>query len=127
MEHYESVDDYFSRLNPTQKQALEALRILILTTVENVEETISYGMPAYRYKGQLVYYGAFKKHYSFFLGGVVERYANQLKDYKVSKGTLQIKYSQEPPIAVIEEILKVRIKENESKALAKSNYSKKRL
>jgi uncharacterized protein YdhG (YjbR/CyaY superfamily) len=119
MVHFESVDDYFLRLNPQQMEALEALRILVLSTVEGVEETISYGMPAYKYKGVLVYYGAFKKHYSLFPGGVVERYAEQLKDYKISKGTLQIAYKQEAPLEIISQIIKDRVKENEEKALAK--------
>lgn len=120
MEHYESVDHYFSKLNPQQREALEALRELVLSSVEGVEETISYGMPAYKFKGVLVYYGAFKKHYSFFPGGVVERYAEQLKDYKISKGTLQIAYKQKAPLKVITQIIKDRIKENEEKALRQS-------
>lgn len=119
MEHFESVDDYFARLNPQQRDALEALRILVLTTVGGVEETISYGMPAYKYKGALVYYGAFKKHYSFFPGGVVEQYQEQLKDFKISKGTLQISYKQAPPLDIIEKIIIDRVKQNEEKALAK--------
>ncbi|SOE21551.1 Uncharacterized conserved protein YdhG, YjbR/CyaY-like superfamily, DUF1801 family [Spirosomataceae bacterium TFI 002] len=119
MEHFENVDDYFSLLNPEQREALEALRILVLTTVKGVEETISYGMPAYKYKGALVYYGAFKKHYSFFPGGIVEQYQVQLKDYKISKGTLQISYKQEAPLDIIKKIILDRVKQNEEKALAK--------
>lgn len=121
MEHCESVDDYFSKLNPHQREALEALRSLILTTVKDVEETISYGMPAYKYKGQLVYFGAFKNHYSFFPGGVVEQYKDQLADYKISKGTLQIGYNQDAPLEVIEKIIIDKMRENEAKTLIKKS------
>jgi uncharacterized protein YdhG (YjbR/CyaY superfamily) len=119
MKKYVSVADYFDDLNETQKKALIKLRELIISVAKDAEETISYGMPAYFYHGQLVFYGAFKNHYSFFPGGIVEQYKEQLKDFKISKGTLQIGYKQEAPLGIIEQIIRDRIRQNEEKALAK--------
>ncbi len=62
-----TVNGYIEQLPPTQREALQKLRELIQSQVPKAEETISYGMPAFKQNGILVYYAAFTNHMSLFV------------------------------------------------------------
>ncbi|UBM57430.1 DUF1801 domain-containing protein [Marinilongibacter aquaticus] len=111
------VDEYIGWFEEKQQERLQEIRELIRETVPEAEECISYRMPAYRYKGILVYFGAFQKHFSFFPGGILNNptWASLLEGYKLSKGTLQIPYEKALPKQVIVEILLERKLQNEMK------------
>lgn len=76
-----------------QQAVLQKLRQQIIAAAPAAEETISYGMPAYKYHGQLVYFAAFKEHCSFFPGSkkVITDFAEELSPFKTSAGTIQFK------------------------------------
>jgi len=80
-------------------------------------EGISYGMPAFRYKGALVGYAAFKQHCSFFpmSGAILDTMPDELKNYQTSKGTIQFPMDKPLPAALVKKIVKARIAENEAK------------
>ena len=80
-------------------------------------EAISYGMPAFKYKGSLVGYAAFKEHCSFFpmSGTLIEEMQDDLKKYKTSKGTIQFPLDKPLPAALVKKLVKARILENDSK------------
>lgn len=105
------VDTYLSNVEPKQKAELERIRRIVRQTVPDAIESIGYGMPAFKYKGQpLVYYAAFKDHMSLFpTSGPTEVLKAQLKDFKVSKGTIQ--FTLEKPLSekLIKEILAARL------------------
>ena len=85
-------------------------------------EGISYGMPAFRYKGALVGYAAFKKHCSFFpmSPAVIEAFAEELKAYRTSKGTIQFAMDKPLPAGLVKKLVKARIAENERKGANRS-------
>lgn len=125
MQQFESVDAYLEAQSPEFREALETLRAQIKAAAPKAEETISYGMPAYKYKGPLVYFGAFKKHCSFFPGSATIL-ANQkdLKGFTVAKGTIQFTPEKPLPAALVKRIVKERIRENEARDIVRQ--SKKR-
>ncbi len=45
------IDDYLQQLGARQKDALERIRRIARQTVPEAEEATSYGMPAFKYKG----------------------------------------------------------------------------
>lgn len=96
---------------------LEKLRQIIKTAAPGAEEVISYGMPAFRLNGMLVYFAGFKNHYSFFPGNssLIATMAEELKDYKTSKGTIQFELDKPVPVALIKKIVKARVMENLSR------------
>ncbi len=69
---------------------LEKLRAAIRSAAPaEAVETISYGMPAFKYKGILVWFAAFSKHCSLFpKASVIEQFKDELKGYVTSKGTI---------------------------------------
>jgi uncharacterized protein YdhG (YjbR/CyaY superfamily) len=110
--------DAYLALQPENVQiALEKMRTIIRATAPAAEEVISYGMPAYKYHGMLVYFAGFKNHYSLFPGNasLIATMAEELKGYKTSKGTIQFTLDKPVPVALIKKIVKARMLENLSK------------
>lgn len=108
-------DSYLALQPEKVRDVLEKLRQTIKSSAPEAEEVISYGMPAFRYHGMLVYFAAFKNHCSFFPGSIVEKMKNELKNYKTSKGTIQFTAEKPLPAALVKKIIKARVKENLNK------------
>jgi uncharacterized protein YdhG (YjbR/CyaY superfamily) len=111
------VDTYLAVQPENIRLALEKMRGIIKTAAPDAEEVISYGMPAYKYHGMLVYFAGFKNHYSLFPGNasMIAEMADELKGYKTSKGTIQFALDKPMPVSLIKKIVKARMKENISK------------
>jgi uncharacterized protein YdhG (YjbR/CyaY superfamily) len=73
-------------------------------------EVISYGIPAFRTKKVLVWYAAFKDHCSLFpTSAVIAQFKAELKDFSVSKGTIQFSNQKPLPVQLIKRIVKARV------------------
>jgi uncharacterized protein YdhG (YjbR/CyaY superfamily) len=97
---------------------LEKVRATIRSVVPaEATEALSYGMPAFRYKGALVGYAAFKNHCSFFPmnASLLDALADDLKGYRTSKGTLQFPLDKPLPVTLVKKMVKARVAENERK------------
>jgi uncharacterized protein YdhG (YjbR/CyaY superfamily) len=105
------IDDFLQDIPSPERAELERIRRIVKTTVPDAEETISYAMPAFKYKDKpLVYFNAFKDHMSLFpTSEPTEVLHDKLKDYKVSKGTIQFTLDNPLPEPLIKEILEVRL------------------
>jgi uncharacterized protein YdhG (YjbR/CyaY superfamily) len=112
-----TIDEYLAFQPEKVMGALENLRQIIRETAPEAEEVISYGIPAYKYHGMLVYFAAYKKHCSLFAGNgaLTEQMQEQLKAYKTSKGTIQFTVEKPLPDDLVREIVKIRMKQNEEK------------
>jgi uncharacterized protein YdhG (YjbR/CyaY superfamily) len=116
-----AVEAYMARVPEPARATLKQLRAIIgAAAPKEATEAISYGIPAFRYKGSLVAYAAFKRHCSFFpMGfGAVERFAPELEGYKVSKGTIQFQLDRPLPAALIQKLVRACVERNDRKALA---------
>ena len=106
------VDDYLKNVSEPQKSVLEHVRQVIKQAIPDAEDVITYAMPGFKYKKRyLVAFNAFKDHMSIFPGAkAAEKMAAQLKDYKVSKGTIQ--FTTEHPLSdsLIQELIRIRAK-----------------
>ena len=73
------------------RSILNKVRAAIRTAVPpGTTETISYGIPAFKPNGVLMWYAAFANHCSLFpTGAVIEAFKNELKGFSTSKGTIQ--------------------------------------
>lgn len=83
-------------------------------------EGLSYGMPAFRYKGVLVGYAAFKKHCSFFpmSARLLDEFAEDVEKYRTSKGTLQFDLDKPLPAGLVKKLVRARRSENAGKKKA---------
>jgi len=57
----------------------------------------------------LVWFGATANHCAFYPGGVVEAYADELRDYRISRGTVRFQPDSPLPAALVKKLVKARI------------------
>ncbi len=115
-----NIDEYIARY-PTEVQVvLEKIRVTIKKAAPAAEETISYQIPAFTLKGNLIYFAAFKKHIGLFPPTTGdEKFNKAIAIYQGPKGNLRFPLDQRIPYAIISKIIKIRVKENLARAKAK--------
>lgn len=112
-----NVNEYLARVPEPARSTLKKIRATIRSTVPpEATETISYGIPAFRHKGVLVWYAGFSNHCSLFpTAAVIEEFKNELKNFPTSKGTIKFPLDKSLPIALIKKIVKARVAQIERK------------
>ncbi len=117
-----SIDQYISEADEKAKEILRSLRQIISETAPGTTECISYGMPAFRLRRVVVYFAAFKNHVSLFPGASgVATFAEELKQWKWSKGTIQFPFDQPLPVELIKRIVAFRLKEETERDRLRKN------
>ncbi len=111
------MDEYLARLPEPARSTLNKMRALIRSVAPSeATETISYGIPAFKYKGMLVWFAAFSNHCSLFPGSsVIEAFKNELKGFSTSKGTIHFPVDKPLPAALVKKLVKARVAQNEQK------------
>jgi len=121
MKKYASVEAYLADVPPKERAALKKIRAAVLSVLPDAGERISYGMPAFTYHGNLLYYAAMKNHLSLFPGSksVVRKFAAELKPFDAKEGTIRFTVEKPLPLTLIKKIAKARAAENRAHAAAK--------
>ncbi|HUR61056.1 MAG TPA: DUF1801 domain-containing protein [Candidatus Thermoplasmatota archaeon] len=112
---FTDVDGYIASFAPEVQAVLRKVREAIRRAVPEAEERIGYQMPAYRLHGPLLYFAAFRDHYSVFGAGPVAGLREafpQLARYTGGKGTLRFPFDEAVPVRLIQAIARHRAKEN---------------
>jgi len=112
-----SIDEYIAWFSPEVRAILEKIRSTIGNAAPGAQETISYSIPAFKLNGILVYFAAFQKHIGFYppVKGDA-KLEKALSIYAGEKGNLRFPLDQPIPYGLIERIVKLRVKQNSSKA-----------
>jgi uncharacterized protein YdhG (YjbR/CyaY superfamily) len=116
MQKVKDVDEYIKAYPKEIKKLLEELRATIKKAAPAANEVISYGMPAYKLNGMLVWFAAHSKHIGFYprVSGI-EVFKKELSIYKSAKGSVQFPLDKPLPLGLVTKIVKFRVKENNSK------------
>ncbi len=112
---YKNVDEYIVSFPEEIQKVLIKVRSVIRQTAPQAEESISYGMPAYKTNGKpLVYFAAFRNHIGFYAtpSGHKE-FVTELSKYKQGKGSVQFPINETVPYDLIRRITLFRAKENQ--------------
>jgi uncharacterized protein YdhG (YjbR/CyaY superfamily) len=111
------VDEYLAGVSEPARTALNKVRAVIRSAAPpEATESISYGIPTFKYKGMLAAYAAFSDHYSLFPGaGPTIEFEDELKTFPTSKGTIRFAPNKPLPAALLKKLIKARIRENERK------------
>lgn len=116
----ESIDEYIAAFPENVQEKLQLIRKTIKEAAPEAEEAISYQMPTFKYKGNLVYFAAYKNHIGFYPAPREnEAFREELSAYKGAKGTLQIPLDEPVPYDLISRITKFRAAENLQRAASK--------
>jgi len=120
-----NIDEYILGFPEELRIVLQKIRETIQKAAPEARETISYQMPAFTFKGVLIYFAACKKHIGFYpTSSGVAAFKDELSDYKTSKGAIQFPLDKPIPYDLIAKITAFRVNENlEKEALKKKKSS----
>jgi uncharacterized protein YdhG (YjbR/CyaY superfamily) len=115
--NFQNVEEYIGSFSDEIQTVLLKLREIIIKNAPNAQETISYGIPAYKLnKKPLVYFAAYKTHIGFYATPTGhEAFKEQLAEYKQGKGSVQFPINKKIPFELIKDIVKFRVEENLAK------------
>ncbi len=117
----QDIDEYISLQSRNNQSALKKLREIILATIPELEQTISYKMPVFKYRRRpLAGLAAFKDHCSYFpfSPAVLQVLKGDLQAYETAKGTIHFPAHQPLPAALVRKLIEARRVEID-KAVAK--------
>jgi uncharacterized protein YdhG (YjbR/CyaY superfamily) len=110
----EEIDNYLDTLEEPKRATLAELRDTIVAIVPDVEQCISYGMPAFKLRGKTIAgFAAFKNHLSYLphSGSVIARLAKETESYTQTKGSLHLSVDEPLPKQLVKKLLDLRIAE----------------
>lgn len=112
-----TIDEYISGFPSDVQSVLQTLRQTIHQAAPDALEKISYGMPTFTLKGNLVHFGAFKTHIGFYpTPSGIENFKDELAVYKGAKGSVQFPLDEPLPLDLVRRIVEFRVEENLAKA-----------
>lgn len=115
-----NIDEYIASFPADVRKKLEEMRATIKKAAPEAEETISYAIPTFKLKGNLVHFAAFKNHIGFYPAPKgIEAFKKELSAYEGGKGTVQFPLDKPLPLALISKIVKFRVKDNLDKTKTK--------
>lgn len=108
-----TVDEYIAGFPDDIQKLLQQIRKIICEAAPQATETISWSMPTYKLNGNLVHFTGNKKHIGFYPSpDPIIVFADELKEYKTSKGAIQFPYDKPLPVELIRKIVEFRVKVN---------------
>jgi uncharacterized protein YdhG (YjbR/CyaY superfamily) len=119
-----NIDEYLAAVPEPARTTMNQVRTMIRAAAPSAAtEAISYGMPAFKYKGSLVAFAAFSNHCSLFPMGsaAIEKFKKELEGYQISKGTIRFPVDKPLPAALVKKIVKARVLDNQQREKAKKN------
>lgn len=115
-----NIDDYIAAAPAAVQPILETIRKTVAAAAPDAREVISYGMPAFKGHGILIYFAAFKAHIGLYppvhgdedLEAALARYAGP-------KGNLKFPLDEPIPYDLIRRIVLLRVKQDLASGAAK--------
>lgn len=100
-----TIDAYIADQPEQVQPYLNQVRNAIRDVLPDAEERISWRMPTFRLKHNVMHFAAHKNHIGLYPGDeAVEHFADLLTEFKTSKGAIQIPYQEPLPLELITEI-----------------------
>ena len=113
----QTIDAYIAGFPEDVQAILQQIRRTIHETAPEATEAISYGMPTFKLHGNLVHFGAFKSHISFYpVPSGMEAFKDELAGYKQGKGSVQFPLNKPMPLDLIRRMVEFRVQESKGKA-----------
>jgi len=111
-----AIDMYIASFPDDVREILKRIRHLVLKYAPEAEESITYGMPAYKTNGKpLVYFAAFKNHIGLYATpSGHSAFEEELSVYKRGKGSVQFPLNKPIPYDLIRRIIEFRVIENQN-------------
>jgi uncharacterized protein YdhG (YjbR/CyaY superfamily) len=100
------VDKYLAGVPEPARSALREMRGAIRSALPpDATEAISYKIPAFKYKGSLLWYAAFSNHCSLFpTAAVIAAFKKELKGYTTSNGSIHFPVDRPLPVTLLKKL-----------------------
>ena len=99
------MDEYITAQDEAVQPKLREIREILRSALPDAQEKISWSMPTYWKGRNLIHFAASKKHLGLYPGGEATTvFAEELKDFDVSKGTIRLPYDRDLPEELIRKI-----------------------
>ncbi len=110
-----TIDEYISTFPASTAKLLMQVRVTVRKAAPTAEETISYGMPAFRYKDKvIIYFAGYKNHIGVYTTPSGHAaFQKELSVYKQGKGSVQFPLDQPMPLDLITRIVKFRVQQQD--------------
>jgi uncharacterized protein YdhG (YjbR/CyaY superfamily) len=116
-----SIDEYIAKFPADIQILLEQMRSTIRKAAPDASEKISYQMPTFFLKGNLVHFAALKNHIGFYpTPSAIVKYEKELKEYISTKGAVQFPLGKPLPLKLVTKMVEFRVEENLKKAALKA-------
>jgi uncharacterized protein YdhG (YjbR/CyaY superfamily) len=110
---FASIDDYIGSFSGETRRILEEIRAVIKAAAPEAEEKISYQMPTFFLKGNLIHFAAFKNHIGIYpTPSGTEAFKEEIAQYKSAKGSIQLPIDKPMPLELIRKIVEFRVADN---------------
>ncbi len=117
---FTSIDEYITTFPEPVQERLREMRATIKAAAPEAIEKISYQMPTFFLKGNLVHFAAFKNHIGFYpTPQGIEAFKDELSVYEGAKGSVQFPLNQPLPLELVSRIVQFRVAENLKKTAKK--------
>jgi uncharacterized protein YdhG (YjbR/CyaY superfamily) len=103
---------YFDQFSKQSQQRLTEVYETCKQVLPDAIEKMSYGMPCFSQKQNVVYFAAFKNHIGFYpTASGVKAFENELNGLNYSKGAIQFPLNKPIPRELIRKIILFRLEE----------------
>lgn len=110
---FTTIDEYIATFPEEVQKILQELRSTIKASAPDAEEKISYQMPTFFLKGNLVHFAAYKNHVGFYpTPSGIEKFQQELSKYEGAKGSVKFPIDLPLPLTLIKKIVEFRVLEN---------------
>jgi uncharacterized protein YdhG (YjbR/CyaY superfamily) len=117
MPNFETIDDYIANQPDEQQKKLQEFRDIIMEAVPDAEEVINYKVPSFKLvpggkRDMQIMIAAYSKFISFYpFPTTIEKFSEELKDYKQGKGSVQFPLTKPLPKDLIIRMVRFRKEE----------------
>ena len=116
------IEAYIARAPRGVQGKPKQLRSAIKQIAPGANESISYRMPYYSYKGRLAWFALMKNHIGLYLRPpVIAEHKRELTAYKTTKSAIHFALDKKLPIPLIKKLVRARMKKNEAERAAPKN------
>ncbi|HSM24170.1 MAG TPA: DUF1801 domain-containing protein, partial [Anaerolineaceae bacterium] len=118
---YQTIDEYIAQFPEDIQKILQEVRSVVKESAPDATEKISYQMPTFFLKGNLVHFAAYKNHIGFYpVPSGIEKFKEELSQFKGAKGSVQFPIDKPMPLDLISRIVLFRVEENLANAARKA-------
>lgn len=114
-----TVDEFVAEAPAEARPVLEQIRTVVKQAVPDVDETMGYGKPYYKYYGWMTGVTLYTKHLGVEIwGGLSDKDREELEalGYKSGSKNFQIHYDQAVPVELLTRLVKAQADRNKQKA-----------